>query len=89
MDTWEPRSHLHPDMVTEFLKLNGKYRYVWPGARCGYGDKPCKNRFGVKIHQKYCHMVDEGSQQFKGTVTEKKVVVKKLEELKKSKPTNG
>ena len=73
-DTWEPRAHLHPDTVTEFLQANNQYEYDWTGARCEYCDKPCASLFGVKIHQKYCHMVDDGPQQFQGRKAEVKAI---------------
>ena len=61
-DTWEPRSHLPPKMITEFLKTNGLYDYNWSGARCPKCDKPCKNERGVKNHLRHCYCNNVGRQ---------------------------
>ena len=32
-DTWEPYSHLPPNLITEFLLANDLYDHEWPGSR--------------------------------------------------------
>ena len=51
-DSWQPRSKIDPDCVTEYLKANGLYNYNWAGVRCPACDLPCKNAHGVQIHLK-------------------------------------
>ena len=70
-DTWEPRSHLHPDEINLFLKHNDLYDYQWPGARCPHCDKPCKSQHGVKMHARRCHYKPD-PQKFAGTCADKK-----------------
>ena len=54
-DTWEPYSHLPPNLIKQYLIANGIYDHNWTGARCPQCDKPCKNERGVKIHKQYCY----------------------------------
>ena len=76
-DQWEPRKHIHPDLIKEFLMSNNLYDYNWPGARCPWCDKPCKNARGVKIHMNSCTFKPD-KQQFAGTCAEKKVKENKI-----------
>ena len=74
-DTWEPRSHLHHETVTEFEKLNGFYDYDWT-HRCDICDAPCKSAIGVKIHSTKVHKTPK-KQSFKGTLADRVVQVSK------------
>ena len=83
-DQWEPRHHLHPTLIKEFLMANDFYDHFWQGARCSWCDKPCKNARGVKVHKRFCHMTPD-QQNFKGTCADKKVKQNKLDQAQKSK----
>ena len=83
-DQWEPRQHLHPSLINEYLMANNLYDHSWQGARCPWCDKPCKNMRGVKTHQRFCHMKPD-LQNFKGTCAEKKVQQDKLDQAQKRK----
>ena len=69
---WEPRHHLHPTLINDYLHANGLYDHNWQGARCPWCDKPCKNLCGVRVYQRSCHMKPV-QQNFKGTCAEKRV----------------
>ena len=84
-DTWEPRSHLHPDEINAFLKQNDLYDYHWPGARCPHCDKPCASAHGVKMHARHCHYKPD-PQKFIGTCADRKVRDVKRAEDQKNKP---
>jgi hypothetical protein len=88
-DTWEKRKNLYPEAIIEFLQANDLYDYTWPGARCEYCDKPCKSKHGVRIHQRFCHMIDDNPQEFKGRKAEQKAKVKNLVEQQDTKATNS
>ena len=83
-DTWEPRSHLPPKMITEFLKANAMYDFNWPGARCPRCDKPCKNERGVKNHQKHCYCNNVGRQRNQSFCQRKAKRAAQLEKRKAS-----
>ena len=72
-DTWEPRKNLPRGLVKDYLVSNGLYEYDWPGARCPFCDKPCKNEQGVKVHQRHCLFKPETEQNFAGTCAARKV----------------
>ena len=82
-DTWEPRDHMHPTEIKQFLQQNDLYDYS--GHRCPYCDRKCKSQHGVKIHKNHClHRPDK--QQFAGTCADRKVKKDKQELAQKSKP---
>ena len=84
-DTWEPREHIHPDEVKQFLQQNDLYDYNWSKGRCPYFDRKCKSQYGVKIHMHHClHRPDQ--QKFAGTCADRKVKKDKQELAQKSKP---
>ena len=83
-DQWEPRNHIHPDLIKEYLLANNLYDHEWPGARCPWCDQPCKNARGVKAHMRWCAFKPD-VQQFKGTCAEKKVNELKLAAAQKMK----
>ena len=84
-DTWEPREHIHPDEVKQFLQQNDLYDYNWSKGRCPYCDRKCKSQHGVKIHMHHClHRPDQ--QKFAGTCADRKVKKDKQELAQKSKP---
>ena len=82
--SWEPRHHLHPVLINNYLHANNLYNHTWQGARCSWCDKACKNERGVKVHQRTCHMAPD-VQQFTGTCAEKKVKKDKLAQAQKAK----
>ena len=83
-DQWVARKNIYPAAVNEFLQANGLYEHDWPGARCPWCDLPCKNKFGVKVHQRTCGLRPV-EQEFSGRVAEKKAKTEKLAETQKEK----
>ena len=89
-DTWEPRSHLPPHLIKEFLLANGCYEHNWPGARCELCDKPCKNARGVKNHKRHCYFNTVGcmsaEQCFHQRKAEAAAKTQKLKDAQENKP---
>ena len=83
-DLWESRHHLHPDLINEYLHANNLYDHSWPGERCPWCDKPCKNARGVKTHMRWCGFKPD-EQNFAGTCAEKRVRQDKLAAAQKLK----
>ena len=83
-DTWEPRSHLHHETITEFEKLNGFYDYDWP-HRCDICDAPCKSIRGIQIHRSRAHKAVR-QQSFKGTLADRAVQVSKWKAQQDDRP---
>ena len=88
-DTWEPRSNVHPAAIKDFEIKNGLYEHNWP-TRCPMCDLPCKSARGVKIHQSKSHGKNdktiETDQKFAGSLADKAVREKKLEEQQSQRP---
>ena len=84
-DLWEPRKNIHPELISEYLHANNLYDHEWPGERCPWCDKPCKNAHGVKIHMRWCDFKPDEDQNFTGTCAEKRVKQNKLQEAQKAK----
>jgi len=76
-DTWEPRSHLHPEAIADFEKANDLYDHDWL-HRCDICDLPCKSDRGVRIHKSAKHR-NETTQNFKGRLADDAVKAKKWE----------
>ena len=53
-DTWEVRGNLHPEVIKEFEKENGRYVEGWP-HRCDVCDLPCRSARGIAIHKAHAH----------------------------------
>ena len=85
-DSWEPRRHIHPDLINEYLHANNLYDHDWPGKRYPWCDRPCKNAHGVKIHMRWWCNFKPDEQRFEGTCAQKKLISIKLEEDQKLKP---
>ena len=72
--------------TSDFLKTNDLYDYDRdPETRYPYCDKPCKSKFGVKIHLRWCLYRAEKEQKFKDTVTDKQVRFNKVSAAQKTK----
>ena len=85
-NSWEPRSHLHPDEINSFLKQNDLYDYNWPkDSRCPHCDKPCASKRGVKAHIRHCHYKPD-PQSFNGTCADKIVKENKRAAAQAEKP---
>ena len=90
-DTWEPFSHLPPQMIKEFLLANDEYDHSWKGVRCGLCDKPCKNSRGVRCHLRHCYCLNIGSssqppQDFKNRKAEAAARTEKKKAAQKTRP---
>ena len=89
-DTWEPYSHLPPQMIKEFLIANDLYDHAWAGVRCGLCDKPCKNSRGVRCHLRHCYHLNAGGaqpkQDFTNRKAEKAARTEQLKEAQKGRP---
>ena len=85
-DQWEPRQHIHPTLITEYLLANNLYDHGWTGKRCPWCDKPCKNERGVKAHMRWCDFKPD-VQKFTGTCAEKAVKQQKLKRAQVHKQT--
>ena len=83
-DQWEPRRHIHPSLINEYLLANNLYDHGWPGERCPWCDKPCKNARGVKAHMRWCDFKPD-TQNFAGTCAERAVHQQKLERAQQQK----
>ena len=90
-DTWEPRSHLPPHLIKEFLLANDLYDHHWQGARCELCDNPCKNARGVKCHMRHCYFNNAGSQNkaqdFHGRKAEAAAITQKRKDAQELKET--
>ena len=53
-NTWEPRSHLSPELIKEFEMDSDNYVYNWR-HRCEICDLPCVSAKGVQIHKRKIH----------------------------------
>ncbi len=91
-DTWEPRSHLPPHLIKEFLLANELYDFNWPGERCPLCDKPCKNARGVKCHMRHCYfntVAEDRQQDFRHRKAEKAAITQKKEGCSKAQRESG
>lgn len=84
-DTWEPRSSIHPQLITEYEKMVGIYDVNWP-HRCDICGLPCKSDRGIKIHKSRSHKPQK-SQNFKGSLADRAVQLQKLRAQQKDRPT--
>ena len=85
-DLWEPRNNIHPDLINDYLLANNLYDHAWPGSRCPWCDKPCKNVAGVRTHMRWCNFKPD-TQNFTGTCAEKAVKTRKLIAAQRHKQT--
>jgi len=89
-DTWEPRSNPHPDAIKEFELKNDLYDHSWP-FRCPECDLPCSSECGVKVHKAKAHgrndMTAVTEQVYKGSLADKAVQERTLEENHEQRPT--
>ena len=83
---WLERKNIVPHYVNEFLKSNSLYDYNWDAeARCPWCEKPCKSKFGVKIHMRRCEHRPQAEQNFNGTCADKQVQLNKIIAAQQSK----
>ena len=83
-DQWRPRRDVHPDLINEYLHANSLYDHEWPGDRCPWCDKPCKNARGVQAHMRWCGFKPD-VQNFEGTCAAKAAKLTKLMAAQKNK----
>ena len=83
-DTWEPRSHIHPQEILDFELQNDLYDHNWP-HRCQVCHLPFRTSRGAKIHQTKMHK-SEKEQNFKGTIADRAVQQKKWCAQQKGRP---
>ena len=83
-DTWEPRSHIHPNEIKEFEQQNDLYDNTWP-HRCDVCFLPFRTSRGVKIHRSKVHK-EANPQNFKGTLADRAVQEKKWEAQQRGRP---
>ena len=84
-NTWEPRSHIHPEAIKDFEMANGRYVFDWP-HRCGICDLPFRTARGTKIHCTRVHGKVEKQQVFQGRLADKAVQVIKLKNQQQQRP---
>ena len=84
-NTWEPRSHIHPEAIRDFEMANDRYVFDWP-HRCGICDLPFRTARGTKIHYTRVHGKIEKQQVFQGRLADKAVQVEKLKKQQQLRP---
>ena len=84
-DTWEPRSHIHHEVIKDFEIANNKYDFSI-AHRCDVCDLPCASAHGVKIHKGHAHKAEK-QQSFAGTLAEKAAIEDKLDAQQALRPT--
>ena len=83
-DTWETRSSIHPQLITDYEKQVGIFDAGWP-HRCDTCGLPCKSQTGVKIHKAKAHKPVK-EQCFKGRLADREAQLQKYRNQQKDRP---
>ena len=83
-DTFEPRTHIHPELIKDHELEKGVYVHSWK-FRCDVCDLPCSSARGIAIYKARTHK-KEKVQNFCGTLADEAVKVCKIIDQQAQRP---